>query len=217
MPRPQNNNNKTYSTKSRSKAANRNGQQQQKRKNIPKDPQGRLVVMVPQMFSTTVLRRFAQNRPISSDASGVIATTARGGADLIASLAAEFSNFSQEYTEFRILKLGYYFAPSTTSATSTTGPYQGILLTAPWAQLKPTTSTSGFQSNQLVKFSTLEEKEIIVNRPNSANHSLWNPVGTALPIDRDFGLFYFPIGALAVSSIIFQEIEEMWCEFRTPA
>jgi len=208
--------NTTRSTKSR--ARGRAGTTGKRNKLRAQDPQGRLIILIPQVYSNIVQRRFLNTLNLTSDASGNVLLVARGAADAIASLAAEWTNFAQEFLEFRVVSLGYWFTPATTNATSSTGPYQGCILAAPWAQLKISAATTIYQSNSLVKFSTLEEKEIIVKKPSTINSSSFNPYGTALPIDRDFGIAYFSptTSTLATSSRIMVLMEEMWVEFRTP-
>jgi hypothetical protein len=169
------------------------------------------------MIVATTTRKFSYVNTKASDASGLITLNASGCADVIGFLGTEFSNFAQEWTEFRVKSYSLHWFPSTTNATSTTGPFQGGYVVAPWAQLKPTTLTSMQQSNQLVKFSTMEEKEICVIRPTGPNFLLWNPVGTVLPIDRDFGLVESGISTVAVSSTIYTRLYELEVEFRLPA
>ena len=207
--------NVTKSLKSTARARNGQGQKN-KSKNIKDSPTGIRVVLTPQLFSTTVQRRFTYPASVSSDASGNVVLSAFGCADTIANLGVEWTNFAQEFLEFRVRRFGLWLTPSTTNATSSTGPYQSAIVAAPWVQLKPTSVNTIYQSNQLVRFSTLEEKEIIVNSPATENAKLWNAYGTALPIDRDFGIVYTSIASMATTSRIFSTLTEMWVEFRTP-
>jgi len=163
-----------------------------------------------------IKRRFTVNSNISSDASGVVVLTATGAADIITLLGTEFSNFSQEFSEYRVLTVGVHIFPSTTNATSSTGPYQGGILLAPWAQLKPTTLDNVRQSDSLVKFSTLEEKNVRIMAPNGPNFKLWTGTSTALALDRDFGFTWVSVGTLAVTSRIFTALFELEVEFRLP-
>ena len=211
-PRP----NITRSVKSRSRARQGTVNSQDKKKMDA--PNSNRVVLTPQIFSRSVMRRFVSTGNISSNASGVVTLVSYGCADTITALGTEWTNFAQEFQEFRVAAFASWFTPSTTNATSVTGPYQGAMIACAWAQLKPTNEATIFQSNQLVKFSTLEEKEIVVNRPATGNALLFNPYGTAVPIDRDFGLSLQSVqtGTLAASSRIFTSLTEMWVEFRTP-
>jgi len=168
---------------------------------------------------SSVHRRFAVGANIGSDVSGNVALLSYGTADIISALGVEWTNFAQEFQEFRVKKLGFWFTPSTTSATSVSGPFQGGMVGAPWSQLKPTGVNSLYQSNDLVKWSTLEEKEIDIIAPTTVNAKLFTPYGTAIVLDRDFGFSFQSIspGTLAASSRIFTLLFEMWVEFRTPA
>lgn len=212
--RPRGTTNVSLTTKSRAKA---NSKQAPKGKNKQNDnPQGRLVRLQPKVFSPVVRRRFVIGTNANSDASGNIPIFATGCADVIGFLGTEWSNFAQEFSEFRVESLGYWFAPATTNATSSAGPYQGGILAAPWAQLKPVSANSLYQSNEIIKFSTLEEKEVVVRRPSGANFQLWTAFGTAIPIDRDYGLSYISAGTLATSSKIYTVVYEVWAEFKLP-
>jgi len=206
----------TKRVKGKAQTRSRNGQSS-KNENKRPDSRGSLVIFKPTLRSQTVDRSFRIPGLIRSTAAGVIALTATGGQDIITSLGTEWSNFAQEFSEFRVKSVGIEFTPSTTNSTATTGPYQGVLLVTPWAQLKPTTSASVLQADQITKFSTLEEREVQVNPPAFPNAALWNPVGTALPIDRDYGFTYISVGSvLAVSSDIFTGIFKIHAEFKVP-
>ena len=203
---------KSIKSKSRARNGASTGQKDQQRR---REPQGTLVTLTAGIAQKSVMRRFSLAGTVSSDASGIIALTASGCADLISALGTEWTNFSQEYAEFRPLRYGIRFFPSTTNATSSTGPYQTGVVACTWAQLKPTSVNSIYQASEMIKWSTLEEKEIGV-KANFANSKLWNPVGTAMPIDRDFGLAYIGLASVAVSSRVFTILFEMDAEFRTP-
>jgi len=211
--RPRGTNNVSLSTKSRAKSAQ---SQKGKKKEKNDNPQGRLVRLQPKVFSPITSRRFALTANQSSDASGNLLFFSTGCADIIGFLGTEWTNFAQEYSEFRVRSLGYWFAPATVNAVSSTGPYQGGMVAAPWAQIKPTGANSIFQSNELIKFSTLEEKEVVVKAPNGANFQLWTAYGTTVPIDRDFGLTFFSVGTLAASSKIYTVVYELWADFKLP-
>lgn len=208
--------NTTRSIKSTARA--RQGTGTKGKKPTRDNPQGRLVVLRPSISAPIVQRRFVVSSNVSSDGSGGITIASRGIADFISAAGTEWTNFAQEFLEFRVVSLGYWFVPATTNATSSTGPYQAGMLAGPWAQLKPTNVSSIQQSCTLVKWSTLEEKEIMIVRPTTVNANAFNPYGTAVPIDRDWGISYAlaPNMAVAVTSRIFGLCEEMWVEFRTP-
>jgi hypothetical protein len=148
-----------------------------------------------------------------STAGGIITLNPVSSQQVLTALGTEFTNFSQEFQSFRILRLRVHFLPATTSATSTTGPYQGGLLVAPWSQLLPSAISTLQQSSEKVIFSTLNER-IIQTQNVTVNAHLWNVVGTSLPADRDFGLAWTNIGTLAVSSTIFVTSYEVDVVFR---
>jgi hypothetical protein len=210
--RPQAKPNTTLARKARDRSGQRGGQKNRKR--TPNEGQGKLVIFRAMLENTVTKRRFSYTGAISSTAGGAVTLVSPSVSGAIAGLGVEWVNFAQEYQEFRVLSLKYYFAPATVNATSSTGPYQGFMLSSPWAQFVPTTIATIQQSKQLVKFSTLEEKEVQVSPAGFANAKLWNTVGVALPADRDFGLTYVSVGALAVSSVIFYVLAELEAEFR---
>jgi hypothetical protein len=133
----------------------------------------------------------------------------------ITALGAEWSNYAQEYQEFRVKRLGFHFFPCTTSATSTTGPYQGGMIAAPWQQNAISNVGSLEQGSALIKFSTLEEKEIWVV-PQFSNNKLWTDTQVTLTADKEFGLSFAGVGALALNSQIYQVLYQMEVEFQLP-
>jgi hypothetical protein len=161
----------------------------------------------------SVNRTFSSPGVILSTAGGLITLNPVSSQQIITALGTEFTNFAQEFQSFRILRLRVHFLPATTSATSTTGPYQGGLLVAPWSQLVPSAISTLQQSSEKVIFSTLNER-IIQTRNVTANSHLWNVTGTALPADRDFGLAWTNVGTLAASSTIFVTSYELDVVFR---
>jgi len=213
--RGNNKNNNSRSVKSR--ARGRNGSSGDGAGKNKSGPDSKLIVLNHIKQSEQIVRRtFAYGATISSDASGQIGITSIGVTDAITSLSTEFTNFSQEYGEFRVKSLTRRFFPSTTSATSTTGPYQSVIMVAPWKQFRPANSASLYQSPSKDTFSTLYEQYIKVTSDNFLNGKLWTPVGTALGADRDFGISYVLVSAVAVTSRIFTVIDEIEVEFRLP-
>jgi len=203
----------SYSVKSKA-GARSPGKSKNRQRQIRDEPQGKLVILRPSLYSRKTIRKFAYSGSISSSAGGAIVVTAPAVGAAITALGTEWSNFAQEYQQFRVLSFKYYFAPATTNATSVTGPYQGFVIISPWCQQAPTTIASIEQSTELVKFSTLEEKEIEVRSVNFNNAKLWNQYNIALPADRDFGLAFASVGTLAASSVIFYVLAEIQAEFR---
>lgn len=187
-----------------------------KSKSRQEEPQGELVILKPSINVNRIVRRkFRTGATISSTAGGVISFATISVSQVITALGSEFTNFAQEYLEYRVMSIRRWFIPSTTNATSTTGPYQGGVVAGAWQQLTMPSSVSLLQSNELVEFSTLEEKKILV-LPRFTNSKLWNAYGVAYPADRDFGLAWYGVGTLAVSSQIFAYIDELHVEFQMP-
>jgi len=188
-----------------------------KRKTKTIEPQGKLVIFrMRNRESPIVQRKFAYGLVISSTGAGAITLNSIAFSAAVTALSTEWSNFAQEFQEFRPVCLRVYFAPATTSATSVTGPYQGAMALAPWQQFPIVSFSTIQQSNELVKFSTLEEKEVIIY-PNMTNDKLWNQTGVAFPGDRDFGFAYLSFGStLALSSVIFSAFVEVEAQFKNP-
>jgi len=199
--------------------ANMKGRQGPGQKRKPKtvEPQGKLVIFrMTNKLAPIVMRKFAYPVQINSTGAGAVTLAAVSFGDAVTALSTEWTNFSQEFQEFRPVSIRVYFCPATTNSTAVTGPYQGAMALAPWQQFRITSFTTIQQSNELVKFSTLEEKEIIIY-PKMSNDKLWNAVGVAFPVDRDFGFAYLSFGAtLALSSAIFSVLIEVEAQFKNP-
>jgi len=195
----------------------KSGSRKKSKKQRTIEPQGKLVIFrMTQSSSPSVKRKFAYGQIVSSTGAGAITLLAISFADAVTALSTEWSNFAQEFQEFRPVCLRIYFCPATTSATATTGPYQGAMALAPWQQFRIVAFSTIQQSNELTKFSTLEEKEVVIY-PKMPNDKLWNQVGVAFPVDRDFGLAFLSFGSvLAVSSVIFSLMIEVEAIFKNP-
>jgi len=214
IPKRNRNNTNAQKPQSRQRTGNRMRENSKMEQNLNS---GELIVLRPKTTNVSVSRKFSVTALRATDASGNLTISSYGFQDIVGLLGSEFSNFAQEWQEYRPKSLSVHLFPMTTNATSSTGPYQGGLIVAPWAQVKVATLAGMQQSNSLVKMSTLEEKEIKVNRPAGPNFLLWNPYGTSIPIDRDFGLSDLGLTTLAVSSNIFTKLYEIEVEFRMPA
>jgi len=210
---PQRKPNRTTSSKHTTRGRQGTGSKNNKKTTF--QPQGMLVVLRGVSETNSVVRHFSVGVTLSSSATGVIPQQSPGGATIITALGAEWSNFAQEFQQYRIRKLGFHFFPCTTAATSTTGPYQGGMIATNWQQNALSNTGSIEQSAKLIKWSTLEEKNPWV-LPSFENAKLWNDATIALPVDRDYGLSYASVGALALNSQIFQVLYEMEVEFRLP-
>jgi len=208
-------NNKTSSAKSRTKARTRQGVGQEG--NNHSGPDSKLVIINHNRLNDVPVRRtFSIASSINSDASGNIALAPVGCGDIITLLTTEFTNYSQEFQEYRLKSLTMKFFPSTTSATSTTGPYQAALMVSGWKQLRPAAIGTLYQSRSKEIFSTIYEKYIKITTENFPNGKLWNSVAVAYPADRDFGLVWVGLGTVAVTSRIFTTVYELDVEFRIP-
>jgi len=205
-----------HAQKSKTQTRGKAGQKLGSKKKSMHSPEGVVVLLPPRLFSQRVMRKFTYSTVLNSSAAGIIALTNFSAQDIVSGLGSEFSNFAQEFQQFRIRQMGGRFFPATTNATSTTGPYQGAMILAPWAQLRPSTANTVNQSDQLVQWSTLEEKEICVPSPNQGNFKLFNVTNVAMVVDRDYGISYFSLGTLAVSSAIFVVNWFIIVEFATP-
>jgi hypothetical protein len=162
-------------------------------------------------------RWFTNKGTLSSGVGGTITITTISCGDIITALGTEFTNFSQEFEQYRLNAIEVHFLPATVNATSVTGPYQGAMELCPWQQLRLTGAASIDQSPSMATFSTLEEENFRF-LPRMPNEKLWNSVGVALPVDRDFGLAYASFGAtLAASSVIFNIAQRLHVTFRMPA
>lgn len=200
----------------RTKAAKKQaGSSRRRRSNLPNEPQSELVVLRPSLVQRRVMRQYGLKSTFSSSAGGVIAAASQAVSTIITSLGTEFTNFAQEFQSYRVKSMKVRMFPATVNATSTTGPFQGGMLIAPWSQFPLTADASILQSNQLVKFSTLEEKEIEILNP-LLNTKLWNEYGVAYPADRDFGFSYSSIGTLAASSVIYYVLYQLEVEHQAP-
>ena len=173
---------------------------------------GEVIYLSPKASYKSVTRNFSGDFLISSDASGTIPLASISASGLITALGSEFTNFAQEFQEYKVVSLGVRFFPSTTSATSSTGPYQGGLIGSAFQGLAPTATSSIQQAEQLVKFSTLEEREIVVSAASRNNE--WTITTASLPAKQNFGFAYYGLGSLAVSSRIFVALEEVRVIFR---
>lgn len=210
-PSPGANKSKAYMTKLR---GNNTSKQRNKKRNQSLPERGKMVVFSMRSSQKVVTRRFGFFSTTSTTAGGVIALATLSASDTITFLAAEFTNFAMEFQEYRVLSLTEKFCPATVNATSVTGPYQGMVVIAPWQQFRPTTLSTIEQNDQRVTFSTLEEESFKIV-PRFANQKLWNAYGVAYPADRDFGIAYQSGGAvMAISSVIFSTFIEITVAFR---
>jgi len=170
----------------------------------------------PKTSGNIVRRSFAVGQDISSTAGGAITLTALSGQAVITALGTEWTNFAQEFQQFRITRIATRFFPSTTSATSVTGPYQAGMYGCSFAGFVPTTASTLAQGKPLLKWSTLDECEVTIHGSRFPNSKLWNIYNVAIPADRDYGFAYTNAGTLAASSRIFSTLIELSAEFQGP-
>jgi len=157
------------------------------------------------MFSSTV----------TSTAGGDVSIASVGVASAVNSLlGTEFSNYAQEYQQYRVKSIKLHSLPSTTSAVTSTGPFQTALIVVPYFQLPLTTLNSLQQAEQKEVWSTLQETKVFVSSPLNAN--LWNEFNVTYPADRDFGFTYglAIAGSFAASSRVATFVVEIDVELR---
>jgi hypothetical protein len=142
-------------------------------------------------------RNFLQSGQIFSTAGGVISFIQVGSGGVTST--ADWTNFSQEYGNYRILKMKIHFTPATVNATSITGPYQSMMMIGRyWGQ--GGTASALAQDVDTQFRSTLEEFSMENNHLGYPNASQWTAVGTSLPADRGFGMnFASPAATGAVA------------------
>ena len=207
--------NKTSGVSAKAKTRGRQGTGTEQ--NNHSGPDSKLVIINHDKLEDKIVRRVLSTTAfISSDASGLVTVASYGIADVITLLGAEWTKFAQEYQEFRIRSFTMKFFPATTSATSTTGPYQTAILVAPWRQLRPTNANTLFQSRSKEIFSTLYEKYITLTSNNFANAKLWSTYGLTYQADRDYGLSWTTLSTFAASSRMFTVLFQLDAEFRHP-
>jgi hypothetical protein len=178
-------------------------------------PDGRMVIFRMNQRSQTVSRVFMLPHFISTLGTGFVPITSYGVADLInTGLGTEFTNFAQEFQQYRVMSFKAHILPSTTSATSTTGPYQSSLICVPYIQLPLVNLTSLQQGAQKEIWSSLQETKVYMRAFKNA--LLWNEFNIAYPADRDFGFTIASagLGAMAVSSRICDVLLEAVVQFR---
>lgn len=177
-------------------------------------PDGKMVIFRLAAKSMTAKRKFMIGTTISSSAGGAVGIASISVMNLVNSgLGTEFSNFAQEYQQYRVMSIKAHFLPSTTSATSITGPYQASVLVVPYYQINPTSASSLQQAEQKEVFSTLQETKVFLRAfPNAL---LWNEYNITYPADRDFGFAYGSVaGTVANSTRVYDLLTEIDCEFR---
>jgi hypothetical protein len=161
-----------------------------------------------------VVRMLRTVGSISSTAGGIIAFFNSGIAGVTAS--PDWTNFSQEYANYRVRKFTMRFFPATTSSTVTTGPYQSIMAMSRFWGLVPTSQSSMFQDMDVIFISTLQEGQMSNNFLGYMDAQEWTPVGTAIATERNYGVSGIsPANSalLAVSSVIFTYVLEYETEF----
>lgn len=177
-------------------------------------PDGRMVIFRMNMRNQTVRRTFLFSHFLSTLGTGFLPVTSYSVSTFVnTDLGSEFTNFAQEFQTYRVMSFKVHFLPSTTSATSTTGPYQSALICCPFIQLPLVNTSSLQQGYQKEIWSSLQETKCFMRAPKNA--LLWNEFNVAYPIDRDYGFTIASIGnTMALSSRICDAILEGIVEFR---
>jgi hypothetical protein len=165
------------------------------------------------MLENKAMRVMRSVTLVTSNASGIIAivsvdTTAVTGTLGWAAMSGDFQNY-------RVRAMRFQFIPATVNATSTTGPYQGVLAISRFWGLAPATTTEMSVEPEMISVSTLEECWYDNNWLGFEDAKEWSPVGTALLPSNVFGISYASFGgpALAVSSTIYTVVKEFDVEF----
>jgi hypothetical protein len=161
-----------------------------------------------------VRRVFRSGGILTSSAAGVITAFNIGAASVTS--APDWTNFSQEYSDYRVYKQNFSVFPSTVSATATTGPYQSVMSMSRYWGLLPTTISHISQDTKLQNFSTLQEGSITTNFEGFLDAQQWTPVGTGISSERNYGFggcSLASVSALPVSSNIFSYIHTHYVEF----
>jgi len=168
--------------------------------------------------SPVVRRTLNTFTTIVSSAGGAISLASKN-ADGVRSAPA-WANISQEFENFRVRQIRMRFTPSTVNATSSTGPYQGMIMVGRWAQLVPAAQSNLEQKADTAYHSTLEEFEYDANFLGIPELQEWIPVGTAVSAAQTYGIAYMTpasTSVLAVSSDIFSLRLQFEVEFKKSA
>jgi hypothetical protein len=189
---------------------------QQKKKE--KDPQDTSLVLYRHITKIDkVIRMMRTNGQFASTAGGVIAFWNTNSSGVTAS--PDWTNFSQEFANYRVRALKLKIFPATVSATPTTGPYQGVMMMSRFWGLLPTTESHISQDTNTRHFSTLQEGQMSTNYLGFQDAQQWTPVGTSISAERTYGFAGItPTGTtgLPASSAIFSYIKEYEVEFLDP-
>lgn len=170
-------------------------------------------------FSPVVRRTLNYFTTITSSASGAIPLASVTSAGVTVS-PPSWPNISQEFENYRVRQFKIRFTPSTVNATSTTGPYQGMIMVGRFMQLAPVGQSNLEQKSDTAYHSTLEEFEFDANYLGFDLGQEWIPVGTGVSTAQRYGISYMtPAGtsALAASSDIFSARIQYEVEFKKAA
>jgi hypothetical protein len=165
--------------------------------------------------SPVVRRTLNTFTTVQSSAGGAISLQTKNSDGVRSS--PSWGNISQEFENYRVRRMTIRFTPSTVNATSSTGPYQGMVMVGRWAQLVTASQASLEQKSDTMYHSTLEEFEYSANFLGIKDLQEWVPVGTALAANQVYGLAYMTpasTSVLAVSSDIFSIRIQWEVEFK---
>jgi len=166
-----------------------------------------------------VIRRFSLLGSISTDATGKIALATGNNTSSVEALFPTFPTFSQNFQQYRVRRLIMRLTPTTTNATSSTGPFQGSLLISRfWGNLVPA-NVNGIVDDPLHhNISTLEEHTIETNYMGFPDGQLWTATNAVVTGGYQYGFAFASNSAvlLATSSVIFALELVAECEFIGP-
>jgi hypothetical protein len=151
---------------------------------------------------------------ISSNGAGAMILAAFPSTGVTSS--SDWTNFSQEFGNYRVRSIRFKLFPATVNATSVTGPYQGIYAIARWWGLSYSSESSIRQDPQLVVVSTLQEYAIETNHLGFPDATEFTPVGSTIPAERTYGFSAMSLSnsaVLALSSVIWTYVTEYETEF----
>lgn len=150
--------------------------------------------------SSRVTKYFTSASNISSDASGSFGVSFNSD---LARSSPNFGAISADYQSFRVKQISLRMFPSTTSATSVTGPYQGAVALSRWWGKAPTGNQGVLNDQFHETFSTLEEFKFETNWLGFKDAEEWAPVGTAILASNDYGIYLVNIGGFAATCKVF--------------
>jgi len=189
------------------------GQAKQKKRNrIPVQMGGRLPLYryIPRSQVTTKVLRNV----------GFISTNGTGSLSLRtdsinnASGCPGFTTISPNFQSYRIKQFIITLAPSTVNATSTTGPYQGMICVSRWWGTSPSSTAQVIDDPHCLMFSTLQEVSFETNWKGFKDAEEWIQIGTSPLSSNLFGFCMVSVGStMAANTNLFSAVFSYVVEF----